>query len=71
MAPEDLDRMITVAAQRYSAMTPADWRRERRETRRACRAERWRRIRTWWRRPAPEEWEDAAASFMTTPDTLI
>lgn len=64
MSPEELDRVIAVAAERYRAMTPADFRRERRAERRT-------RIRAWWRRTAPAEWEDAAASFMTTPDTLI
>lgn len=63
MAPEDLERAIERARERYSAMTPADFRRERR-------AERWSRVRAWWRRPAPGM-EDAAASFMTTQDTHI
>jgi hypothetical protein len=61
MSPEELDRVIAVAAERYRAMTPADFRRERR-------AERWARIRAWWRRTAPEEWEDAAASIMLSRD---
>lgn len=64
MAPEDLERAIERARKRYSAMTPADFRRERR-------AERMARIRAWWRRTAPEDIEDAAASFMTTPDQHI
>lgn len=29
------------------------------------------RIRARWRQPAPQDIEDAAASFMTTPDTYI
>lgn len=29
------------------------------------------RLRAWWRRPAPQDIEDAAASFMTTLDEHI
>lgn len=64
MTPEQLEHAVERARERYSAMTPADFRRERRSARRA-------RIRAWWRRTAPEEWEDAAASFQVTQDTLI
>lgn len=33
MSPEQLDRLIAVATERYRAMTPADFRRMRREAR--------------------------------------
>lgn len=71
LTPEELDRAIARAAEMYSAMTPADFRRERRAERRARRNARLARIRAWWRRPAPEDIADAAASFMTTLDTHI
>lgn len=43
MSPDELDRAIAVAAQRYRAMTPADFRRQRREAR-------WGAARAWARR---------------------
>lgn len=42
MSPEQLDRVIAVATERYRAMTPADWRRIRRE-------DRWGAVRAWIR----------------------
>jgi hypothetical protein len=71
LTPEELDRVIARAAEAYSAMTPADFRRERRAERRARRHARLARIRAWWRREPAPEFEDAAASFMTTLDTHV
>lgn len=63
MAPEELDRVIAVATERYRAMTPADWRRIRREERRRAR-------RAWLRRMSAEL-ENAAAAFMSLWDTYV
>lgn len=71
MSPEELDRVCAVARERHRAMTPADHRRERRAGRREYRAERLARWRAWWRRPAPEDIADAAASLSVTIDPYV